>query len=168
MASTSYDLIKRMSDPGYRRWVLLQEGLRCVKLGLEDMTGAAMRDFHSWLVGKHSGEKCTRCTNESIVKAGDTWSISCPRCQGWMQDILEHADYKELHWNNSYIRLWPVNHWEVAKLYMERQRRGNSSPASSDVAALLTLMMNCKVFRKQENVDCTKARKVCLLFWFII
>ena len=70
---------------------------------------------------------------------------------------------------NANISDWPLEPWQMAKVYMDKgQKQASVDPSETDASGILQLMLNCKRFK--GIVDITKVAVVrifCISFYLV-
>lgn len=161
---SSCELQKRWQSDNYKNYLKVIEALNYLRDGLGPFSEHVMLDFQSEILIKHNVEprECTTCSSKHIKKGKPQLECS-NNCNKLLKDILnEHKSVKNpmaVYWENSQIHKWSVDAWEIAKLYMGRgQSEDNNGPRTSDSAAILQLLSNCK--RYQIFIPCGEVDKV--------
>ncbi|KAL3857952.1 hypothetical protein ACJMK2_012577 [Sinanodonta woodiana] len=154
----------RFSDGQYKNWLKCSQSLIIMKEALHDYTDNEVRKLHGDITQKVSSipcasstsNQCSLCSSKDIRMTGNPrkWSINCKNniCDKWLQQILavhEIPHYNKINWKNADIRLWPVDCYQVAKIFMPKgQDKTVKMPDDLDAPAILSLFKYCKCFRK--------------------
>lgn len=156
------ELQKRWQSENYKNYLKVIEALLYLRDGLGPFSKHIISEFQSEMLTNHNiGRKeCKRntCTAKNVKKG----KLQCSDiCSKLLVDILNaHKSCKSpqnVYWDNSEIRKWPVDAWEIAKVYMGRGQKGdNNGPQKSDSAAILQLLTNCRrywIYAPSGEVD---------------
>ncbi|KAF5901393.1 uncharacterized protein DAT39_008886, partial [Clarias magur] len=107
-----------------------------------------MRYFHNTLIKNNLGlQRGQRCRNDCRPR-GNQFDYACPLCNEWRREILRHHTKPGgvINWGNCRPSLWPTEHWELAKAFMQRGLANLSRADQCDAAALLNLLNFCDHF----------------------
>ena len=75
-----------------------------------------------------------------------------------MRSIANEFATRQFCWENTNIDDWPVDYWQLAKVYMsEGKAKSCNTPQSTDPAGILQVMINCKLFGPLLDVNYVKA-----------
>ena len=155
-----------LSDPAYIRWLKATRALNLTVDVLRKFCDIEMKKLHQVLVGLCGGTPCTgTCSCSDTMCKGGKWAIKCPTgvCSKWLTEItaMRTKTSTRLTMNNADIRQWPLQHWQVAKVYMgSGQARSSVKSSDTDVSGLIQLVNNCKHFA--NIVDVTKVDAVSI------
>ena len=157
-----------LSDPAYIRWLKATRALNWTVDVLRKFCDKEMKKLHQALVVRCGGttptDTCScSCSNAKYV--GEQWSINCPTgvCSNWLTEIaaMRTQPSTRLTMNNADICQWPLQHWQVAKVYMgSGQDRSSVKSSDTDGSGLIQLVNNCKHFA--NILDVTKADAVSI------
>src|SRR6218665_2454570 len=151
---SSSEFQKRWQSEDYKNYLKVIEALLYLRDGLGPFSELVISDFQSEILTKHniSPKECTRATCKGKhVKNGMLQTECSDICSVLLKEILNaHISPKsQIYWENSEIRKWSVDAWEIAKVYMGRgQKKDNNAPQKSDSAAIIQLLAKCKRFGK--------------------
>jgi len=177
-------LKKRMmaSDKQKRgNWIKASLSLLNLKEGLSEELNDQAIQFHfnikQSVAAKCSNAvtspRCTSCTSKLIKRskkltsAGTCWCINCQSnvCNQWLDELIqyhEHLPGPKVAWANCDPTLWASQPWEVAKVFQPVGCEHHRNAEESDVAGLLTLMLDCKFFQKLvSNTQTLRKIKEC-------
>ena len=155
-----------LNDRAYIRWLKATRALNLTVDVLRKFCDIEMKKLHQVLVGLCGGTPCPgTCSCSDAKYMGGKWSINCPNtvCSKWLKEIdVRRAQHStRLTMSNADIRQWPLQHWQVAKVYMGTGQDPSSVKSSdTDGSGLIQLVRNCKYFAK--IVDITKADAVSI------
>ena len=155
-----------LSDPAYIRWLKATRALNWTVDVLRKFCDIEMKKLHQVLVVRCGGTAPTGTCSCSDAKYGrGQWSINCPTgvCSKWLTEIaaMRTQPSTRLTMNNADICQWPLQHWQVAKVYMgSGQDRSSVKSSDTDGSGLIQLVNNCKHFA--NIVDVTKADAVSI------
>ena len=162
------NLDERLRNGSYANWLKVTYGLKCMKDGLCTVTERIMTQFQDEIMKQNNiAEACGNesCNSKSIKQLGVD-RFHCPNnvCNSLLKSIAaEHINKKLIIWENCEVRRWPVQCWEIAKVYMPRgQTSINTGPSTTDCAGLLQLISKCKQFRSKIHIIPDAAEKVWL------
>ena len=154
MATAPPAVIGQLNDVEYINWLKAARAVHRTAEGLRSFCGREMSTFHNSLVTHCGSTQCDMpCTNADIVYSGGNWSISCGSssrvCSQWLARIMANRSWGgiTLTFDNSNINEWPIEPWQVAKLFMAQGQNLTVSPNDTDVSGILQLLTNCKHFR---------------------
>ena len=159
MGSTAFDLLKKRNNPEYLNWLAVGEALITLSDGLQQYAEREMKDFHSLLIKKLGGIKCT-CSYTLGKKPNPHSNPTTSHCM-WAKEIGNFHIIKKkklLPWHQSDSSKWhdPVDgYWEVAKMFMADLGSNCSDvkdPSSTDLTGILNLMNFCKYFNVQRHL----------------
>ena len=162
MASTSVK--DRFTDKHYINWLKCGHGLNCVAEGLTPFCKTVADELHKKLVCKLGNKQCSAgCTTKRIVKklgpnGKKSWTIRCRDniCNKWVDSIVPLIATSQFTWNNSIVSEWPVESWQLAKIFMgSGQDPSNVDPSQTGALGLVQLLINCKEFH--FRIDTEKA-----------
>ena len=159
---------ERFQEKRYGNWLKVSLSLAYMKESLEDFTDEEIKKIHSTIKTNllqkgclliPPGSLCQRCSARNIKTTGNgprkKWELRPPcrikLCDKWLDMIIAQHDHKpcpNVSWDNTDPQLWPVNPWEVAKVYLPHGYADKQSSSDADAVALLTLMMNCTHFHQ--------------------
>jgi len=110
-----------------------------------------MESFHTTLTTSIGGNVChAGCTSDDLKKK----KFTCPRniCHTWLAGIKAQSATRQFSLENTTVRLWPVEPWQIAKCYMgPGQDATNSDPLQTDPGGKLQLIINCKRFHPPQS-----------------
>jgi len=151
----------RLKDRNYANWLRVTYGLKCVKDGLCAITEIMMKQFQENIKTQFSiTEECNNemCNSRSIRIQG-TAKFQCPNsiCSNILNSIIiEHTNKNMVSLENCEVRLWPMNCWEIAKVYMSHMPHSraaeNTGPSKTDCSGLLQLVSKCRQFKSKLQV----------------
>ncbi|XP_068121709.1 uncharacterized protein CXorf38 homolog [Hyperolius riggenbachi] len=152
-------LLQRLNCEGYKNWMKAGYCLHMLQSRLQGYIDAEMRTFHRQLVSKISPAARQRYKSCRCRVRGKQFHPECPVCREWTELILDHHKNRngDIHWGNCNPSLWPVNYWEVAKVYLPRGHTNSSGPQKCDAAALLNLINSCDHFKV---ADISRVREI--------
>jgi len=153
------------TQPDYYNFLKLGKAIKVTATGLTDLAVKVMTTFHSTLQGHHGSAVCPRPGRKRISKNRGCWTINCPCgvCDPWMNSIANEFATSQFCWDNADADLWPVDAWQVAKVYMSGGKATScNTPQDTDPAGILQLMINCVKF--QPLLDVLKVKKVSFHF----
>ena len=165
MASTS--VVDRFKDKHYINWLKVGQALDCLAEGVLPFCKDVVETLHKQLLsdlGPIGQQKCSvGCKAGDIVflkKPGHSgekgWTIHCRDniCDKWLAKIVPLLATKQLAWGNSTISEWPVQYWQVAKIFMGSGKDAtDADPANTDALGLVQLMINCKEFHSKLDTQ---------------
>ena len=54
--------------------------------------------------------------------------------------------FKQGNWDNSDVQVWPKNHWEMAKVFMNPgQKKTQTTPKDTDLSGVLNFIDHCMI-----------------------
>ena len=161
-----------LNDPAYIRWLKATRALDLTVDVLRNFCDIEMKKLHRVLVIKGGGTPCIgTCSFSDAQCVWGDWSITCPNgvCSKWLIEInqMRTRTSTKLTMKNADIRQWPVQYWQVAKVYMgQGQVRSSVKSSDTDGSGLIQLVSNCKHFAK--TVDKAKAKAVSIYLFYNI
>ena len=153
------------TQPDYYNFLKLGKAIKVTAEGLTDLAVQVMTNFHRTLQGQHGTAVCPRPGRKRISRIRGRWTINCPCgvCDPWMTSIANEFATNQFCWDNADADLWPVDAWQVAKVYMSGGKATScNTPLDTDPAGILQLMINCGKF--QPLLDVQKVKKVSFHF----
>ena len=147
----------------------LLQGLKRVKMGIENMCDHYMHKVHSDLLKNRGTTTCSSNTMHVVQKKKIR---NCLLCDAWVRDILQeirkdgqgrpvHDPDRVNSWRNCDSRDWPKKHWEVAKVFMSQGYNDKHNASQTDISGLLCVVINAEVFEREGFSNCfTDAAKV--------
>ena len=158
------NLDTHLKDPGYILWVQAGTCIGFLKTFLEQLAFHVSASLHKTIMKnllvcvqkQHDPAKMKMC-NHSIIsfkRTHNKWTISCcANCQCYIDQLVKFCDppfkFRQSNWNNSDIQLWPTDHWEKAKVYMNYgQKRTQKTPQDTDLSGILNFIDNCSTGTK--------------------
>ena len=159
------------TQPDYYNFLKLGKAIKVTATGLTDLADQVMKTYHKSLQGRHGSAVCSRPGGKKISKIKGIkgikgcWTINCPCgvCDTWMNSIANEFATNQFCWHNADVDFWPVDAWQVAKVYMSGGKATSSNtPQDTDPAGILQLMINCGKF--QPFLDIQKVEKVSFHF----
>ena len=168
MATAPAAVIGQMNSPDYINWLKAARALHCTVEVLRPFCETTMNTFHQSLVRLHGSTRCSGpCTSANIVfdPVRHNWSVACPSnvCSQWLSSIVTERAWPgvRLTFEKSNIEEWPVEAWQIAKVYMAQgQDPATTSSSHTDASGLLQLITNCRQFKASLR---KKADKVSLI-----
>jgi len=161
-------VVGNLQDQEYLNWLKSNRALHRSIEVLRHVCWLEIQHFQNSLLGKHGRTLCSKpCTHKDITTRGrgSAWSITCSDnvCSAWLADIVNEKFGKStrLYWQNSDLGQWQTQPWQIAKVYMERQDIACISPANTDAAGVLQLLMNCKRFKTMMDMNKVNAVSSC-------
>ncbi|XP_077337002.1 uncharacterized protein CXorf38 homolog [Lithobates pipiens] len=152
------NLLLRLNCREYKNWMKAGLCLQILQSRLQGYIDSEMQRFHRQIIAGISptAKRRPRCQCRS---QGKQFQPSCPVCMEWKDRILHHHKNRngEIHWGNCNPSLWPIDYWEVAKVFLPRGHTKSKGPHECDAAALLNLINFCDHFQV-SNVS--KVREV--------
>ena len=148
-------VIGQLNDVKYINWLKAAKALQCTVQGLRPFCQGEMNTLHQSLVNANGNTTCSvPCPSANIVfdNRRCNWSIACPNnvCSQWLAGIVALRVWNrfKLTFDNSSIDEWPIEPWQVAKVFMAHGQQPTSVfSTDTDAAGLLQLLTNCKHFR---------------------
>ena len=160
-------VIGQLNNPQYLNWLKAARALHITMEAMRTFCRARMNGLHQLLLLNHGATQCSGpCSSANIRHNRNTnnYVINCPSnvCSRWLADIVaERATPRtRLKFDNCDISQWPVQPWQIAKAFMDRQDPSSVSPNDTDASGILQLLINCKYFT--PFLDNTKAQAVRL------
>ncbi|KAL3857953.1 hypothetical protein ACJMK2_012578 [Sinanodonta woodiana] len=154
----------RFSDGQYKNWLKCSLSLIMMKETLHEYTHNAVKQLHGNMTqnissisfASSTSNQCGSCSSKNIrlTENPRKWSISCNNniCDKWLQRILafhEEPHNRNINWKNADISQWPVDCYQVAKIFMPKgQDKTVKMPDDLDAPAILSLFKYCNWFRK--------------------
>lgn len=151
----------RLKDPAYKHWVKTGLCLALVKEGLEEYAEIKSKEFHDVVlasVAKIQTYQTAICDNERITfDNNNNGKIACNHafCQGFLNEVVNLGidptmkfTIRKANIENCDVKLWPTDHWELAKLFMNQgQKACQTNPSQTDLSGVLNFLEHCKVPR---------------------
>ena len=161
-------VIGQLNDPEYLSWLKAARALHITMEALRTFCRARMNGLHQQLLLNYGATMCSGpCSSANIRHNRNTnnYVINCPSnvCSQWLADIVaERATPRtRLTFGNCDISQWPVQPWQIAKVFMNSGQDPSSvSPNDTDALGILQLLMKCNYFT--PFLDNTKAQAVRL------
>ena len=152
-----------LNDKDYIRWLKATQARRMTIDVLSHFCDTEMKKLHQTLVGRCGG--ATTCTSSQCTfDARGRLVHGCPVCTQWWTEIQANrkGTNTKLIPKNADFRQWPLQHWQVAKVYMGvGQDPSSVNAADTDASGVIQLMANCKHF--VGKVDMGKVDEVSIL-----
>ena len=169
-------VIGQLNSPAYINWVKAARALHCTVEVLRLVCDVKMNTFHQSLVGLHGSTRCSGpCTSGNIVfdPVRHHWSVVCPSnvCSQWLTSIVSGRAWPQvrLTFANSNIEDWPVEAWQIAKVYMAQgQDTAATSSSDTDASGLLQLITNCGQFGSSLRKKADKVSRCLFLQYDIV
>ena len=163
-------LQERLKDNEYKLWIKDGLCLNLTKKGIETFANERSKKTHTFVksaVEKQAVNTTSDgvqvamnniCGNAKIVavkKSG--WSLGCcTDCDIYVKEILKLCKQQGpgqprfkpdmSNWVNSDVQKWPTEHWEIAKVYMNKgQKAFQKTPTDTDLSGLLNFIDHCNV-----------------------
>ena len=161
-----------LNDPAYIRWLKATRALNLTVDVLRKFCDIEMKKLHQVLVRLCGGTPCPGpCSCSDAKCTGGQWSINCPNtvCSKWLNEIaLRRAQPStRLTMGKADIQQRPLQHWQVAKVYMGKgQDQSSVKSSDTDGSGLIQLVRNCNHFA--NIVDITKADAVSIYIYIYI
>ena len=165
----AYPVVGLLNDRDYIRWLKATQALNWTVDVLRNFCDTEMQTFHQMLVGRCGGILSSGpCSSSDARCVRGRWTINCPRsvCSKWLSEIAawRTQNSTKLTMSNADIRQWPLQYWQVSKVYMGAgQDQSNLNPLDTDASGVLQLLNNCKHFA--NIVDTTKVDAVSINFY---
>ena len=151
-----------LNDEDYIRWLKATQALSLTIEVLRQFCDREMKTFHQSLLVRCRG--ATTCSSSlCIFDARGRLLYGCPVCKRWWTEIQANRTLTttKLMPINADFRQWPVQHWQVAKVFMGAGQDPSSvNAASTDPSGVIALMRNCKHF--VGKVDMAKVDAVSI------
>ncbi|KAI0237234.1 hypothetical protein LSAT2_012294 [Lamellibrachia satsuma] len=158
-------VIGQLNNPEYLNWVKATRAVHITMEAMRTFCQVKMQDLHQQLLLKHGGTQCSgpcSSTNITYNRSTNNYVMNCPNsvCSGWLADIVAEraATTTRLTFGNCDISQWPVQPWQIAKAFMNKQEPSSVSPNDTDASGILQLLKNCKYFT--PFLDTSKAHVV--------
>lgn len=154
-------LEERLEDEEYKLWVKAGVCIAAVKEGLAEFAHTRSQRAHTHvktaLKNNTSVNNTCQHANIQFDRGLKKWSLGC--CQDFQAyvDELENLKFppftfKQSNWNNTDIKKWPTEHWEMMKVFMNPgQTAAQKDPSKSDLSAILNFITHCKIPRVDIN-----------------
>ena len=163
-------VIGQLNDPQYLNWIKATRAMHNTMEALRTFCQARMNGLHQLLLLKHGATQCSgpcSCGNIRYIRNTNNYVINCPNnvCSQWLADIVAEraTPTTRLKFGNCDISQWPVQPWQIAKVFMDRQDPSTVSPNDTDASGILQLLKNCKYFT--PFLDTRKADAVRLYIY---
>ena len=145
----------------YHNWIKRSLALLYLKEGIAEEINQKAADLHNKIkqdVRRNCPSAVTstcqpKCTSKSFKKTNHNtrWTNNCASnvCNYWLDELIkihEHRPCPDVKWVNCDPTLWPSQPWEVAKVFQPIGCTDHRNAEDSDIAALLTFMLNCTFF----------------------
>ncbi|KAI0212913.1 hypothetical protein LSAT2_002116 [Lamellibrachia satsuma] len=166
MAMATPAVIGQLNDVDYINWLKAAKAAHCTVEGLRSFCRSEMIAFHNSVVTLLGSTQCSvPCTNADLVYGKGNLSIVCNSgvCSKWLAKIVANLPYVgfKLTVNNSNINKWPIEPWQVAKLFMAQgQDPASVSSNDTDISGILQLLTNCKHFSAAVRKKAEAVKKV--------
>ncbi|KAM7378902.1 hypothetical protein PAMP_004492 [Pampus punctatissimus] len=139
----------------HKNWLKGVVSLACLQKLLENFIDKEMADFYQEMRKKCGSVCCANNCNFTNWRPTHNQPIpplDCEVCCKWRHEIwTSHSSQRgKVMWKNSKPHLWSQHKWEVAKVYMTDGHKNHKSIGDFDIAALLSLMTQCKHFKRFE------------------
>lgn len=158
--------VARFHAPGYLNWIHAGWGLKYCGEGLIDFCEDKIKTFHQSLIDQHCNRECpfpNKTKKITYDSGSSSWKVNCACgvCDEWLKSIESQLGPYQFSWENTDVKEWPIRFWQLAKIFMDPGTDAtNHDPAKTDIARLLQLISNCKLFAglldtsKTESVSC--------------
>ena len=150
-------LDQRLQDTDYKFWMKGGLCLAFVKQGLEKFADERSQKLHNY-VKSALPNNCTAFHNlcghvnkVSFDKTLKKWTLGCCSDCDAYTDVLvrlysSHGSLKQNNWKNTNVQLWPYDHWNMAKIYMnEGQKPFQTISKDTDLIGILNFLENCSI-----------------------
>ena len=146
----------RLQDPGYINWVKAGLCLIHTKSGLENFADTASKSLHQSILNniipKFANAAQPVC---GVIIRRQNLMTTCahPYCQSFIAEIINTGldpsfTVRSDNLSNCNISSWHTDHWELAKLFMNRGQLPTQVMASqTDMSGILNFISHCKVPR---------------------
>nr|XP_046263256.1 E3 SUMO-protein ligase ZBED1-like isoform X2 [Scatophagus argus] len=147
------NFIRKFSEEKRQNWLKVVECLLLLRKSLKPFIDKQTEDFFKEL--RNAGDLCPCETECCFTKGNPSKSRLCDACCKWKEMILNYhiTPGGRVMWQNCQPHQWSIDKWEVAKVYMPNGHKKHKSVGDFDVAALLSLMNQCKHFSRFELGD---------------
>ena len=154
-------VIHLFNKPKYYNFLKLGRAVKCTAEGLAGLVDDVVNGFRSSLVNQHTDAVCIRHGMEKVIKQKNgRWQIDCGCgvCEPWMRSIAAESTTSKICWQNTNVDDWPVDPWQLAKVYMSPGKKDScNSLQDTDPAGILQVMINCALFGQLLDVQKVKA-----------
>lgn len=142
------NLRQRLNCLEYKNWMKAGICLEILKSALQGYIETEMKTFHRQIIAEIS-PSARHIPGYQCRIQGKQFQPTCPVCIEWMDHILHHHRNRngEIHWGNCNPLRWPIDYWEVAKVFLPRGKTKSEGPHDCDAAALLNLINFCDHFQ---------------------
>ena len=150
-------LEQRLEDSEYKFWVKAGICLGFVKNGLEIFADERSKKIHGFVKTALNNNSSINkmCSNANIFfnKRRSKWTTGCcGDCEVYVDELVNfqssHFKLNQTNWKNSEVQLWPVEAWEMMKVYMNPgQKPFQKTPADTDLSGLINFIDHCTVPR---------------------
>ena len=150
-------LERRLQDQGYKGWVKTGLCFSILKHGLEGFVDERSKRIHRQITYqlRNNPSSVSVCRNARIIidRRTKKWIFNCcQNCQSYIDEIEKmrapYFVFNRNNWENSDVNLWPAEHWEIAKCFMNPgQKRIQKCPGDCDVSGLLNFIDHCSILR---------------------
>ena len=147
-------LEERLQDPLYKNWVKVSVCLGFVKTGLEQFANHCSNQFHQAVISQlqsTGNPSWSNVCNQAKVYKGKI--NCCGDCQYYVDEIdrqnKKSFKFKQGNWDNSDVQMWPKDHWEMAKVFMNPgQKKTQRTPNDTDLSGVLNFIDHCMIAKK--------------------
>ena len=167
----------------YKFWVKDGLCLAYVKEGLEKFADERSKKLHDY-VKSALPNNCTAFHNVcghakvSFDKNRMKWTLGCcVACDAYTDELVKLQSppfkLKQSNWKNTKTQLWPHDHWNMSKVYMnEGQKASQKNSKDTDLCGILNFIENCSIpkvdIQNAQNLSkvksCETKRQCKILF----
>ena len=148
-------LEERLEDEEYKLWVKAGVCIAAVKEGLTKFARTRSQRAHTHvktaLKNNTSVNNLCQHANIQFDRRLKKWSLGCcPDCQVYVEELenlmIPPFTFKQSNWNNTDVKKWPNEPWEMMKVFMNPgQTAAQKDPSESDLSAILNFIKHCKI-----------------------
>ena len=157
-------IVGQLNDKEYINWLKATQALTLAMTVLRKFCDTEMQTLHGQLVNQCGSTQCSgSCSAQDVTKK--LTILTCPTgvCSTWLSAIKQKRTQPNtrLIVHNTDINQWPIEYWQVAKLFMNPgQDPASALSSNTDATGILNLIQNCKHFA--NIIDSTKTDAVSI------
>ena len=159
-------IVGQLNDKEYIHWLKATQALTLTVTVLRNFCDTEMQTLHGQLVSQCGSTQCSdSCSAQHVTKQLTIPTCHTGVCSTWLSAIKQERTQSNtrLIVQNSDINQWPIEYWQVAKLFMNQgQDPASALPSDTDASGILNLIQNCKHFA--NTIDSTKTDAVSITY----
>jgi len=160
-------IVGQLNDKDYLHWLKATQALTLTVTVLRNFCDTQMQILHGQLVGQCGNTQCTgSCSAQDVTRQLTIPTCHTGVCSTWLSAIKQERAQSNtrLIVQNADINQWPIEYWQVAKLFMNPgQDQASALSSDTDASGILNLIQNCKHFANIIDLAKTDAVSITLV-----